>query len=165
MRATVGSLAVLIVFALTTTPFAAEQTWTGKIGDSACNLKHEHFRRLQRRLAIHPEVFRFGARAASEPDVVARIRAVQGCLADVRGLELHAPHFFHISLQTCGFSNELPFDRDRLRDAVAAVPSFEVALGGVNAFHSAVFLETHSGGGCCGCATLFAVRSAPSSCR
>src|SRR5436190_6116631 len=41
MRATVGSLAVLIVFALTTTPFAAEQTWTGKIGDSACNLKHE----------------------------------------------------------------------------------------------------------------------------
>ena len=36
----------------------------------AFNLKHEHFRRLNRRLAIHPDVFRFGARAPSEPDVV-----------------------------------------------------------------------------------------------
>ncbi len=82
-----------------------------------------------------------------EPGVIERVCDVQRALLGVRGLELHAPHFFHISLQTCGFSNELPFDRDRLRDAVAAVQPFEVALGSVNAFHSAVFLETHSGGG------------------
>lgn len=36
----------------------------------AFNLKHEHFRRLHRKLAMQPEVFSFGARATPEPDVV-----------------------------------------------------------------------------------------------
>lgn len=36
----------------------------------AINLKHEHFRRLNRRLAIHPDLFTFGARPPSEPDVI-----------------------------------------------------------------------------------------------
>ena len=36
----------------------------------AINLKHEHFRRLNRRLAIHPDVFTFGARRPSEPDMI-----------------------------------------------------------------------------------------------
>jgi RNA polymerase sigma-70 factor (ECF subfamily) len=36
----------------------------------ALNLKHEHFRRLNRRLAIHPDVFTFGARRPSQPDTI-----------------------------------------------------------------------------------------------
>jgi RNA polymerase sigma-70 factor (ECF subfamily) len=36
----------------------------------AINLKHEHFRRMNRRLAIHPDVFTFGARRPSEPDTI-----------------------------------------------------------------------------------------------
>jgi 2'-5' RNA ligase len=82
-----------------------------------------------------------------DPVVVSSICQVQRALAGVEGVELHAPHFFHVSLQTCGFSNELPLDLDELSRAVAAVPRFVVVLGGVNAFHSAMFLETHSGGG------------------
>jgi 2'-5' RNA ligase len=82
-----------------------------------------------------------------DPLVVSSICHVQRALAGVEGVELHAPHFFHVSLQTCGFSNELALDLDGLRAAVAAVPRFEVVLGGANAFHSAMFLETHSGGG------------------
>ena len=30
-----------LVVLLSSTPFAAEQTWTGKISDSACGVKHE----------------------------------------------------------------------------------------------------------------------------
>ncbi|MEJ1960366.1 MAG: RNA polymerase sigma factor [Gammaproteobacteria bacterium] len=36
----------------------------------AINLKHEHFRRRSRRLAIHPDLFTFGARPPSEPDAI-----------------------------------------------------------------------------------------------
>jgi len=36
----------------------------------AINLKHEHFRRMNRRLAIHPDLFTFGARPPSEPDTI-----------------------------------------------------------------------------------------------
>jgi hypothetical protein len=35
---------------------------------------------------------------------------------------------------------------ERIAAALRQVPSFDVVLGGVNAFHSALFLETHSGG-------------------
>jgi RNA polymerase sigma-70 factor (ECF subfamily) len=36
----------------------------------AINLKHEHFRRLNRRLSIPSDLFTFGARPPSEPDVI-----------------------------------------------------------------------------------------------
>lgn len=45
----------------------------------AFNLKHEHFRRLSRKLAMDPDVLRFGARAAAEPDVM--YEADQACRA------------------------------------------------------------------------------------
>jgi len=41
MRRTFGCLALLLLTGVAATSFAAEQTWTGKIGDSACNMKHE----------------------------------------------------------------------------------------------------------------------------
>jgi hypothetical protein len=75
---------------------------------------------------------------------VQAIGAVQRRLAGVDGLELHEPHFFHITLQSCGFNNALALDEERIEAALRGLPSFEVRLGAVNAFHSAVFLETHS---------------------
>lgn len=42
----------------------------------AFNLKHEHFRRLNRKLALDPDVLCFGARAAPEPDVVYEVDQV-----------------------------------------------------------------------------------------
>jgi hypothetical protein len=79
-------------------------------------------------------------------DSVRAIGGVQRCLAGIDGLVLHQRHFFHISLQSCGFNDSLKFDSERIDSALRDVSSFEVELGGVNAFHSAVFLETHSGG-------------------
>lgn len=35
----------------------------------AMNLKREHFRRVQRRLALEPELYRFAATAPSQPDI------------------------------------------------------------------------------------------------
>jgi 2'-5' RNA ligase len=81
-----------------------------------------------------------------DPAAVAAIGNVQRCLAGIAGLEMHAGHFFHISIQSCGFDDALTLDEARLRAVLSTSPSFEVVLGGVNAFHSAVFLETHSGG-------------------
>jgi 2'-5' RNA ligase len=81
-----------------------------------------------------------------DPAALAAIGNVQRCLAGIAGLELHARHFFHISIQSCGFDDALALDDARLRAALSASPSFEVVLGGVNAFRSAVFLETHSDG-------------------
>jgi len=89
-----------------------------------------------------------------EPRLVSAIGDVQRRLAVVPGVELHARHFFHVSIQACGFDDALAVDVEAVTAALAVVPSFEVRLGGVNVFHSAVFLETHSGGG------LLAVRRA-----
>src|SRR5205085_1663382 len=75
------------------------------------------------------------------------IMSVQQRLYGVPGLELHAQHFFHVSVQTCGFAHEVALDQDAVTRALVSVEPFEVVLGGVNAFHSAVFPETHSGGG------------------
>jgi RNA polymerase sigma-70 factor (ECF subfamily) len=36
----------------------------------AINLQREHFRRLKRRRAVHPDVFTFGSRAPTGPDVI-----------------------------------------------------------------------------------------------
>jgi len=36
----------------------------------AINLQREHFRRLKRRRAVHPDVFTFGTRPPTEPDVI-----------------------------------------------------------------------------------------------
>jgi len=82
-----------------------------------------------------------------EPGVVAAIAEVQARLQGVPGLELHARHFFHISIQSCGFDDAVPIDAERVAAALAELEDVDVVLGGVNAFHSAVFLETHSAGG------------------
>lgn len=90
------------------------------------------------------------------PAVLARLGRLQRHLAEVAGLELHPPHFLHVTLQFGGFlapSGQPPgadqVSREELEAAVeraaprlARVPAFELPLGGVNAFQSAVFVET-----------------------
>jgi 2'-5' RNA ligase len=82
-----------------------------------------------------------------DPEVIQAVARAQQAFAFLEGVEVHAPHFLHISLQSLGFGRELTLEVDRLRQAIEHVPAFEVVLGQANAFHSAVFLETHSGGG------------------
>ncbi len=92
--------------------------------------------------------------------VARAVGQVQRRLAGVDGLELHPPHFLHITVQAFGFlardgavpaEGELrPSELDdlvpRLERRLAGLPAFDVALGGANAFYSSVFLETHSRG-------------------
>jgi hypothetical protein len=88
---------------------------------------------------------------------VEAIQAVQHALNGPRDVELHAAHFFHISIQSFGFGRLADLDAGlphRLEHELCKVPGFDVVLGGANAFHSVVFLETHSGG------RLFDVRRA-----
>ncbi len=81
-----------------------------------------------------------------DPEAVAAVAAVQRELHGLAGLELHAEHFLHISVQSCGFDDALSIDAQRVQAALDGLAPFDVVLGGVNAFHSAVFVEAHSGG-------------------
>lgn len=75
-------------------------------------------------------------------------------LAEVR---IHPDHFLHIMLQELGFVVAHPSRRDEISsgrleefaqsaiDPVSSTSPFEIALGPVNAFEDAVFLETGGG--------------------
>jgi 2'-5' RNA ligase len=75
-------------------------------------------------------------------------------------VRLHPDHFLHIMLQEIGFVCAEPKHRnewsaDRLDEfvtaataAVAEAPSFDLRLGGANAFQDAVFLDAHDRGAC-----------------
>ena len=41
MKLTLSIVTVVLFLGVTAAPFAAEQTWTGQISDSACGAKHE----------------------------------------------------------------------------------------------------------------------------
>lgn len=100
---------------------------------------------------------------------VARVPApaLEPALADCRAalgrfpfVRLHPDHFLHISLQELGFVGDNPRQPDviapsRLEEfataaagAVGGYPPFRVALGGVNSFQDALFLDVHDGGAC-----------------
>ncbi len=97
--------------------------------------------------------------------VVARVRdtalhraldVLRADLADVPAIEAHPPHFLHLTVQSCGFLGGPGTAAaggpaagalvSRLAGQLAQLPAFEIEIGGTNAFYSAAFLETHSGG-------------------
>jgi 2'-5' RNA ligase len=75
-------------------------------------------------------------------------------------VRLHPDHFLHVMLQEIGFVCDHPRKRsewsaERLDEyvtaastAVADAPSFDLHLGGANAFQDAVFLDVHDRGAC-----------------
>lgn len=97
-----------------------------------------------------------------ERRTVAHVQRLRGAMADIPCLDLHPPHFLHVSVQSFGFlggghggaraADELDGPAlgeliPRLARGLAEVPTFELSLGRVNAFQSSVFLETWSAGG------------------
>ena len=83
-------------------------------------------------------------------------RAVVDPLPIVR---VHPDHFLHLTLQELGFVTDDPHRRDEIHpdrlaeiaQAAAAIGEeapFTLALGGVNAFQDAIFLDVHDGGAC-----------------
>ncbi len=75
-------------------------------------------------------------------------------------VRLHPDAFLHIPVQELGFVTEQPRARDeitprRLQELIAQAevpisdfPPFDVALGGINSFVDAAFLDVHDGGHC-----------------
>ncbi|CAA9565462.1 MAG: hypothetical protein AVDCRST_MAG70-1998 [uncultured Thermomicrobiales bacterium] len=83
-------------------------------------------------------------------------RAVLGPLPIVR---VHPDHFLYLTLQELGFVTDDPQRRDEIHPmrldeiahAAAAIgeeSAFTMALGGVNSFQDAIFLDVHDGGAC-----------------
>jgi hypothetical protein len=109
-----------------------------------------------------------------DPAVHAAVAQAQDALRQVPGLELHPPDFLHLSIQSFGFlappgrpkgEGELTFGElgaaiPALASRLARVPAFDVHVGGLNALHSAAFLETSSAGHLQG--LRYAVREAAS---
>lgn len=83
---------------------------------------------------------------------------LRNALAGFPFVRLHPDAFLHIPIQELGFVTEVPEQRDeltgdRLQEFIAlaehpvmAFPQFDIALGGVNSFVDAAFLDVHDGG-------------------
>lgn len=79
-------------------------------------------------------------------------------LAGLEGVRLHPDPFLHIMLQELGYVELFPHDPSQVTlerleefaqssiEPVASTRSFPVALGGVNAFQDAIFLESRGAG-------------------
>lgn len=93
------------------------------------------------------------------------ISAIAPEIADVRRalrslpfVRLHPDHFLHIAIQEIGFLSDAPkhrdeFALDRLEEFIAMserpisdFAPFEIAVGGVNSFTDAAFLDVHDNG-------------------
>lgn len=86
-----------------------------------------------------------------------QLSGVRDRLQNLAEVRLHPDHFLHIMLQELGFVVPHPSRRDEISsarleefaqsaiDPVASSSPFQIALGPVNAFEDAVFLETGGG--------------------
>ena len=89
--------------------------------------------------------------------------AVDPCRAALAGypfVRVHPDHFLHVSLQELGFVCDEPGRPDEITPArleefataaagpIAEHAPFEIALGGVNSFQDAAFLDVHDRGRC-----------------
>ncbi len=84
-------LTTALAVALAAAPLAAEQTWTGKISDSACNLKHEEAAEGQ---GVMPDRTCVEAcvRGGSKYVLVADGKVLQIANQDNKDLAAHAGH-------------------------------------------------------------------------
>ncbi|HEU0114640.1 MAG TPA: 2'-5' RNA ligase family protein, partial [Thermomicrobiales bacterium] len=90
----------------------------------------------------------------------ARLAACQAALARCPHVRVHPHDFLHITLQELGFVCDKPNALDEISPArldefaqsavgsIAEREPFRIALGGVNSFQDAAFLEVRDGGAC-----------------
>jgi len=89
-----------------------------------------------------------------------QLDACRARLADLPFVRVHPDGFLHVTLQELGFVCNVPrlsdeITPERLEEFTAAAaaaagekPAFEVALGGINSFQDAIFLDVHDNGHC-----------------
>ena len=88
------NLAIVVAAALltiTAAPRAAEQTWTGKISDSACNAKHEEAAENQGVMADR-ECTQACVRGGSKYVLIVDGKPIQIANQDFKDLATHAGH-------------------------------------------------------------------------
>ncbi|HEU5431138.1 MAG TPA: 2'-5' RNA ligase family protein [Thermomicrobiales bacterium] len=103
-----------------------------------------------------------------------RLTACRQSLADCPSVRVHPDGFLHITLQELGFVCDEPGAVDEISPArldefaqsavgpIAERPPFRIALGGVNSFQDAAFLEVRDGGACAALhARLFELAAIP----
>jgi hypothetical protein len=97
------NLAIVVAALLTITaaPRAAEQTWTGKISDSACNAKHEEAAENQGVMADR-ECTEACVRGGSKYVLIVDGKPVQIANQDFKDLATHAGHTVKITGELAG---------------------------------------------------------------
>jgi len=94
-------LAAAIVFAAIATTTAAEQTWTGKISDSACGKKHEEAAENQGVMADR-ECTEACVRGGSKYVLIVDGKPVQIANQDFKDLATHAGHNVKVTGELTG---------------------------------------------------------------
>ena len=92
---------VAVLLAITAAPRAAEQTWSGKISDSACGAKHEEAAEGQGVMADR-ECTQACVRGASKYVLVVDGKALQIANQDFKDLAAHAGHAVKVTGELTG---------------------------------------------------------------
>jgi len=92
---------VAVLLAITAAPRAAEQTWSGKISDSACGAKHEEAAEGQGVMADR-ECTQACVRGGSKYVLVVDGKALQIANQDFKDLAAHAGHAVKVTGELTG---------------------------------------------------------------
>ena len=92
---------VAVLLAITAAPRAAEQTWSGKISDSACGAKHEEAAEGQGVMADR-ECTQACVRGGSKYVLVVDGKAMQIANQDFKDLAAHAGHAVKVTGELTG---------------------------------------------------------------
>ncbi len=94
-------IAGAVLLTITAAPRAAEQTWTGKISDSACNAKHEEAAENQGVMADR-ECTQACVRGGSKYVLIVDGKPVQIANQDFKDLATHAGHNVKVTGEPSG---------------------------------------------------------------
>jgi len=95
------AIAAAILLTIVAAPRAAEQTWTGKISDSACNAKHEEAAENQGVMADR-ECTEACVRGGSKYVLIVDGKPVQIANQDFKDLATHAGHNVKVTGELTG---------------------------------------------------------------
>ena len=123
--------ALLLAAALLAAPsgaFAAEQTWTGKISDSACGAKHEEAAEGQGVMADR-DCTQACVRGGSKYVLVVDGKVLQIANQDNKDLATHAGHTVKMTGELKGSVDHGVEDRDAVRDFRVQTSDFRLRGG------------------------------------
>jgi hypothetical protein len=103
MKLTLSIVTVILFLFVTAAPFAAEQTWTGQISDSACGAKHEEVAEGQGKMPDR-ECTAACVRGGSKYVLVSNGKVLPIANQDNKDLATHAGHTVKLTGELKGAS-------------------------------------------------------------